>query len=109
MTIGGGITAGAGTDAALANRGPDGSSESSPRPNALRFSAGLCSSIALIQRLQSKYVVLRYNPNSLVAGRRSSGARQNRAASSANVFGFSVRRTTHDVPRLCHPFKSIVI
>src|SRR5436305_1692333 len=36
---------------AVTTRGPDGSSESSPRPSALRFSTGLCSSTALIRDL----------------------------------------------------------
>src|SRR6185312_12587536 len=48
----GGITTGAEATAVVGpdetTRGPDGSSESSPLPNARRFSAGLCSSIAAI-------------------------------------------------------------
>src|SRR5262249_18838637 len=62
-----GITTGVGTagaDGATAGadattRGPEGSSESRPRPNALLFSAGLCSSTAAISPLLI-YIVSRY-------------------------------------------------
>src|SRR6202140_3115859 len=49
-TTGGGTTAGetAVAGAAATTRGPDGNSQSSPRPSARRFSAGLCSSMAAI-------------------------------------------------------------
>jgi len=61
MTTGEGIAGGA---AALVGAdgttlGPEGSNESSPRPNALRFSTGLCSSIAAIGA-PLKYIVSRY-------------------------------------------------
>jgi hypothetical protein len=61
---GAGITTGAGItvvgDAAVTTRGPDGNSESNPRPKARRFSTGLYSSTAAIYLLLSKYIVSRY-------------------------------------------------
>jgi hypothetical protein len=44
---------------AVTTRGPDGSSESSPRPSALRFSTGLCSSTALIRDLLILFYILK--------------------------------------------------